>query len=62
MKHLVTKRSLAFFLVGGAILIALTTFLHGYTDDEIGLLSPFLIILTAGMAAILFETAMQRRT
>jgi hypothetical protein len=62
MKHLVKKRSLTFFLAGSATLIAATSFLSGYTDGEIGLLSPFLIVLAAGMAAILFEIAMQLRT
>ena len=62
MKQLVNKRSLTFFLAGSAALVAVASFLAGYTDGEIDLLSPFLIILASGMAAILFETAMQRRT
>ena len=61
MKQLINRRSLTFFLVGSAVLIALTSFLTGYTGGEIGLPSPFLIILAAGMVAFLFETAMQRR-
>lgn len=61
MKLLVNKRSLTFFLVGSAVLITLTSFLAGYTDGKVSMLSPFLIIPTAGFAALLFETAMQRR-
>jgi hypothetical protein len=61
MKHLINRRSLILFLVGSAILIALTAFLVGYTDGKVSLLSPFLIIPTAGLAALLFETSMQRR-
>ncbi len=61
MKHLINRRSLTFFLVGSAVLIALTSFLVGYTDGDFNFLSPFLIIPTAGLAALLFETSMQRR-
>ncbi len=61
MKQLINRRSITLFLVGSAVLIALTSFLFGYTDGEISLLSPFLIVPTAGLAALLFETSMQRR-
>lgn len=60
MKQLINKRSLTVFLIGSAFLIAFTSFLLGYTDGNVNLLSPFLIVPTAGLAALLFETAMQR--
>lgn len=61
MKHLINGRSLTFFLVGAAVLIALTSFWAGYSDGKASLLSPFLIIFAAGSAALFFEASMQRR-
>lgn len=61
MKQFVNNRSITFFLAASAVLVAVTSFLAGYSDGEVGLISPFLIIPVAGMAALLFETALQRR-
>jgi hypothetical protein len=52
---------MAVFAVSTAVLIALTAFLHGYSNDEIGLLHPLLIVLIAGTVSFLLETALQRR-
>jgi hypothetical protein len=62
VKQLITKRSLTIFSVGAAILIALASFLHGYSNDEIGLVPPFLIVLVAGVSALFLESTLSRRT
>jgi hypothetical protein len=61
MKQLVTKRSLNFFLVSAFVMIAITSYLSGYTGARLPLLSPILIVATAGIIAIWLETLMQRR-
>jgi hypothetical protein len=61
MKQLVTKRSLNFFLVSAFIMIAITSYLSGYTGARFPLLSPILIVAAAGITAIWFEIFMQRR-
>ncbi|MFN5127542.1 MAG: hypothetical protein ACK519_00280 [Sphingomonadaceae bacterium] len=62
MKQLINRRSLSFFLVAGAALIALTSFIYGYTNDRVYLLPPWLIMLLAGLVAFGFEKIMQKRT
>jgi hypothetical protein len=62
MKQLVNRRSLSSFLVAVAALIALTSFIHGYTNDRVYLLPPYLIILLAGLVAFGVEKIMQKRT
>ena len=62
MRHLVNRRSLMVFALSGAVLIAATSFLHGYSNDSIGLLPPVLTILVAATIASVFEIALQRRT
>jgi hypothetical protein len=62
VKQHINKRSFASFSVGAAILIALASFLHGYSNDEIGLMPPFLIVLVAGVSALFLESTLQRQT
>jgi hypothetical protein len=61
MKQLVNRRSLSSFLVAVAALIALTSFIHGYTNDRVYLLPTYLIILLAGLVAFGVEKFMQKR-
>jgi hypothetical protein len=49
------------FLVAVAALIALNSFLHGYTDGQSVLVSPIALIAIAGLTAICFEKIMQQR-
>jgi hypothetical protein len=53
---------MAVFAVCTAFLIALTSFLHGYSNHEMELLNPLVIVLIAGASAFLLETALQLRT
>jgi hypothetical protein len=61
MKQLVTKRSLNFFLVSAFVMIAITSYLSGYTGARLRLLSPILIVAAAGITAMWFEICIQRR-
>ncbi len=61
MKKFVNGRSQFVFALTTAIMIGVTSFLHGYSDGAIGLLPPILIVLLCGTLALTCEMALSRQ-
>jgi len=61
MKQLVNRRSLTFFVGSSAALIAITSFVYGYSNGETGLLNPTLMVFVAAVIAFAVEGLLQSR-
>ena len=61
MKQLINRRSSIFFAVSVAALIAITSFLHGYSNGETGLLNPMLMVFMSAVIAFAVEGILQSR-
>lgn len=55
MKRLINKDCIVFFIISTMVLIAITSFIAGYTDDKIVLHNPLYILGTAIFSTISFK-------